>query len=342
MGLPAVPPTVPRLDLAHRQGNHCGSSALRDLAGYYGWGFDEPTCFGLGAGLGFSYVRQPQPPERLFFGRTSWLEAAFFETLGIEYRVSEGQAFEDAWADITEHVDDGDPVMIFTDLYYLDYFDSSTHFAPHSLLVVGYEDDRVLLADGEFGDVQALPLDRLEAALTSEHVVALQCRYLVVDDPTITVDVDDAAAVAIQETATAMLDPDAATRSAAGFGEQGIPALRQFAADLPEWDELSDPAWTARFAYQNVERRGTGGGAFRLMYADFLDSVAGRVGLPADVPGRMREVAGDWTALAEVLYEASEAEEEARLRSLLADAGDRADALADREDSLYEDLRAAV
>ncbi len=333
---------MPRLDLDHRQGNHCGSSALRDFASYYGWDFDEPACFGLGAGLGFSYVSQPEPPERFFFGRTSWLETAFFETLGIDYTVTEGQSFEDAWTAIAGHVEDGDPVMVFTDLYYLDYFGSSTHFAPHSLLVVGDEDDRVLLADGEFDAVQPLPLDRLEAALTSNHVVPLQCRYLVVEDPTITVDVDRAAATAIDETATAMLEPAAASGSAAGFGEQGIPAIRAFAADLPSWHELSDPAWTARFAYQNVERRGTGGGAFRRMYAAFLDAAAPRVGLPGDAPDRMREIAADWTALGEVLHEASEVDDEDRLRSLLSDAGDRAERLADREAALYEDLQAAV
>ena len=75
---------MPRLDLAHERGNHCGSTALRDLADFYGWGFDEATCFGLGAGLGFSFLRTPDPPERLFFGRTSWLETAFFDHLGID------------------------------------------------------------------------------------------------------------------------------------------------------------------------------------------------------------------------------------------------------------------
>ena len=332
---------MPRLDLAHRAGNHCGSTALRDLSTYYGWGFDEPTCFGLASGLGFSYLEQPEPPERLFFGRSNWLEWAFFEHLGIDHAVHEGQAFPDAWDAIAARLDAGDPVMLFTDLYYLDYYDSDTHFAPHSLLAVGDEADRVHLADSEFDEVQTLPLERLEAAMTSEHVVPLQCRYLTVEDPTVTVPMADAAATAIRETATFMLDPSAIDRDADAFGRQGLPAMRAFAAELPDWADLADPAWAALFAYQNVERRGTGGGAFRYMYADFLAAVAADLGLPADAASRMRDISADWTALGGLLQAAAHAEE-ARRRSLLSAAGERADAIADREAALYADLREAV
>lgn len=333
---------MPRLDLAHESGNHCGSTSLRDLSRFYGWGFDEPACFGLGSGLGFSYLRQPEPPERLFFGRTNWLEWAFFEHLGIDHTVHEGAPFPDAWAAITDRIDGGDPVMIFTDLFYLDYYDASTHFSPHSLLVVGYDDNHAHLADSEFDAVQALPLDRLEAAMTTDHVVPLQCRYLTVDDPSVETPPDRAAETAIRETATFMLDPDAASRSTREFGAQGIPAMREFARDLPTWDGLDDPGWATRFAYENVERRGTGGGAFRRMYADFLAGVADRTAVPEDAPERMAAIAEDWTAVGEVLREASETDDEATLRAHLEEAGEQVEALADREAELYRDLRDSI
>lgn len=331
---------MPRIELSHASGNHCGSTSLRDLAGFYGWGLDEPACFGLGAGLGFSYLEAPDPPERRFFGRSPWLETAFFEHLGIAHEVREGGPFEDAWDAITARIDAGQPVMLFTDLYYLDYYGADTHFAPHSLLAVGYDGGRVHLADSEFDDIQELPVNRLEAAMTSDHVVPLQCRYLTVEDPTITEDRDAAAAAAISEVATAMLDPDAAARSAAGFGTQGVPGIRAFAAELPDWPALEDPARAAGFAYENVERRGTGGGAFRAMYADFLAAVADRLALPADAPDRMRDVAADWTALGGLLQAAAHADAD-RMAHLLAAAGERADAIADREAALHADLRAA-
>ena len=51
-----------------------------------------------------------------------------------------------------------------------------------------------------------------------------------------------------------------------------------------------------------IERRGTGGGNFRLMYSRFL-AEAGR-----EEAELCREVAGAWTGLAEALHAASESD----------------------------------
>ena len=40
----------------HRPGRHCGSSAIRDLLEFHGLVMSEACCFGLGAGLGITYV----------------------------------------------------------------------------------------------------------------------------------------------------------------------------------------------------------------------------------------------------------------------------------------------
>jgi hypothetical protein len=87
-------------------------------------------------------------------------------------------------------------------------------------------------------------------------------------------------------------------------GYTGISALERFAADVPRWHELArdeaDRAWCFRFAYQCIEKRGTGGGNFRLLYARFLDEAARHH--PAveglRLPSRMREIAAGWTLLA--------------------------------------------
>jgi hypothetical protein len=94
-----------------------------------------------------------------------------------------------------------------------------------------------------------------------------------------------------------MLDPP--------LGEyEGLPALRRFAAEVGKWpQEVEDWRWCARFCYQVIERRGTGGGNFRLMYSRFLDE-AGRDEAPLAAHAAAR-----WTSLAEDLLAASEAEE---------------------------------
>ena len=55
---------------------------------------------------------------------------------------------------------------------------------------------------------------------------------------------------------------------------EGLPALRRFAAEVGSWPEATpDWKWSARFNYQVIERRGTGGGNFRALYSRFLAEV---------------------------------------------------------------------
>ncbi|ODR83079.1 hypothetical protein BG842_22920 [Haladaptatus sp. W1] len=316
----------------HTPGAHCGSASLRNLSDFYEWGFDESLCFGLGSGLGFGYYERG-PASRLIMGRNGQLETGFFETLGIDYREDSERQWDAAWSDVREYLADDVPVMLFVDLYYLDYFETNTHFGPHILLCVGTDGDDVLLSDSEFETIQRLPASHLREAWDSDHGFGpLDNRWLVVTDPTIETDRPTASRNAIRRTADLMLSAEDG-----GWHSQGIDGIRRFAADLPSWTALEDSGWCARFAYQNIERRGTGGGAFRRLYADFLDHVASDLELEREIPDRFHAVADDWTDLGDTLKEASGVEGEAQ-RALFEDASEQAAALADREERLFTQL----
>ena len=75
----------------HETGAHCGSTALRDLSECYGWGLDESAYFGVGGGLGFTFVRDADSPSRAFVGRTPWLESAALDHLGVGFAERSGQ-----------------------------------------------------------------------------------------------------------------------------------------------------------------------------------------------------------------------------------------------------------
>jgi len=345
---------MPRLDgFTHRPGNHCGSTSLRNLADYYDWGFTEETAFGLASGLGFTYYELPDSPHRAFFGRPLFLEVAFFEHCGLGYEHRAGPDWETVWTSIREQIDGGDPVFCFGDIYHLDYYDTDTHFAPHSFLAVGYEDDAaegdepaddatVLLSDSEFPEPQELPADRLRASMTSDWMLPQPLRSLSVTDPTPDRGFADAAERAIRETAAYVRDP-ADCRFQLGPGEHGLAGIRALADDLPTWTDLPDPGWTVRFAYQNVERRGTGGGCFRRMYADFLDTASEALpAVPAEAGERMHGIAADWTAAGETLKAASECEDTGEMQPLLDDAAAAIHDLADREERLFAELGAAL
>jgi hypothetical protein len=86
------------------------------------------------------------------------------------------------------------------------------------------------------------------------------------------------------------------------FGEfAGLPAIKRLAAQAGSWPEVAeDWQWCARFGYQVIERRGTGGGAFRLIYSRFLEE-ADRPEAPLAA-----EAAARWTDLATAFHAASE------------------------------------
>ena len=89
---------------------------------------------------------------------------------------------------------------------------------------------------------------------------------------------------------------------ASEFGEfSGLGAVERLAKEAGSWPEVAeDWQWCARFGYQVIERRGTGGGAFRLMYSRFLEE-AGRPEAPLAA-----EAAARWTELAGAFHAASE------------------------------------
>ena len=82
---------------------------------------------------------------------------------------------------------------------------------------------------------------------------------------------------------------------------EGLPALRRFAAEVGDWPEAAaDWQWCARFLYQVIERRGTGGGNFRKMYSRFLEEAGYQEASLA------HGAAEEWTKLALAARTASE------------------------------------
>jgi len=291
--------TVP--GFVHTPGNHCGSTALRNLLAFHGVEISEEMAFGLGAGAGFYYLALDDgSPTRWFNGRTARLEETFRELTRAALELStfaeeDGAA---AWEAARSTVDEGRPALLLTDIFHLDHYGNSAHFPGHAVVLAGYDEEVAHLSDTGFEQLQTTRLENLARARHSGHpAYPLEGHMFTVAGDVDRERLEAAIPRAIERAVSEMLEPP--------FGEfAGVPALERLAAEAGSWPEaVADWQWCARFAYQVIERRGTGGGCFRLMYSRFL-AEAGRDEAPLAA-----ESAARWTELAEAFKAASESEE---------------------------------
>lgn len=292
--------------ITHQPGRHCASTAIADVSHFHGLNWSEALCFGLGGGLGLFYLAMPSgSPSRLLHVRSADYESNFFARLGHRFQWRQSTDAADGERALWETLAAGHPALVQTDLYYLPYYGSHTHFPGHLIVVWDYDAARQVyrVTDTERPQVLEVARNALAAARFSrEGPFPMSGQFYAPESMTAPEDLPARLHAAIVANSASLLS------GRASF--QGLAALVHWRADLPRWPDLPDWQWSARFAYQIIEKRGTGGGAFRLLYADFLAEAA--TCLPAindlQLEARMRAVAGLWSDLANALKMASELE----------------------------------
>lgn len=293
----------------HKKGRHCASTAIRDAMRFWAIPFSEAFCFGLGRGLGAFYLKNTSfSPSRWLMTRSADLERKFFTALEIPFEWEQAETEHEAWIKTKEYIDNGIPVLLQTDLFYLDYYNTKTHFNRHAVLLWGYDEEEkfAYLSDTDWEGLMSVPLTSLAKARCSSFLpgpVKFDC--FPIHKPAKLPDIGKATIQAIKLNAFEL------SRTDEKFPlKLGTKALKELAYDLHSWGEAHDWKWSARFAYQAIEKRGTGGGAFRKMYADFLEEVE-KTTPPLEKAGLtklMRSIGEKWTQFALCLKEISEKE----------------------------------
>jgi hypothetical protein len=318
----------------HQSGVHCGAAALRNVTEYYGMGYSEAACFGVGGGPAFVLYENPDAAWVTFRATPTWLERAFFERLGVSHTFRAGDDFETVWAEVTGRVDENDPVVLFLDPASLEYLgDEPPHLPPHVAVLVGYDERTAQLSDGARTDRVEVDRETLRAAMRTDRLVPLENEYLAVDRARATEDDTDAAAAGLRQAAAYMLAPLEVHRDARGPGEEGLSALRSFADYLGVWPDLPDPARPVGVARRAIDEHGEGA-AFRGLFARSLEELGRRTGIAHDLGDRMETVAGEWRTVATRLEELESEPGPERFEEAASLVGD----IADREEALFEDL----
>jgi hypothetical protein len=162
---------------AHRTGEHCASTALRNILAHRNLHLSEGMIFGLASGLGFYYIRGDQiSPTRMFHGRTATLEGDFGANTAMDF-VDRPEIDDDrAWQLLRQRIDAGEPVMLSTDTFYLGYHQTTSHFPGHRCVAVGYDDETqtVWIADRKFEELQRCSYEELRRSRNAPDY-AMKC-----------------------------------------------------------------------------------------------------------------------------------------------------------------------
>ncbi len=271
-------------------------------------------------------------PTRIIHLRGPGMEPNFFSLIdkptSWKYESDDDEAFQTLKYWISRDV----PVLIQTDIYYLDYYKSSTHFPGHIVPVWGYDDETetVFLSDTGFEGLQTVSYEDFKKGRTSKALpFPLENNWFEVDLKKPILPPSDVIPEAIRRNARFMIE---GTRSARG--ESSVRMIKLWSEELPSWIDVPDWKWCARFAYQVIEKRGTGGGGFRWIYRNFLREAEEIV--PALRGFRLSEkmdlIGRKWSEMSMLLKRISENE---RDESLFNKASEMARELGEMEEEFY-------
>ena len=294
----------------HTPGVHCGSTALRDMLRLIGLDLSEAMCFGLGSGLGFNFFRSTlsTPPSRLFYGRTATLEHDLCAHLDLDFAEGVDADADHAWRAAKEWINRDVPLLLHVELSQLPYYKTRTPFPGHRVVLAGYDNERgiAFLTDTQFPGLQEVSYDALRAARTAQiPPIPLHNEWLAIKPTLNPAPATDAVRLALRDNALGM-NLDRAPH-------QGIMGMETLAEDFENWGDTADWAVCAKFGYQNIQVRGTGGGFFRKMYAQFLheaEAIDGQL-RAARLADMMEEIANAWSEFGLLLKRIAEEQDPA-------------------------------
>jgi hypothetical protein len=302
---------MPQIPSRHHPGRHCASTGLCNLANHHGLNWSEAMCFGLGAGLGIWYLHLPNlSPRRMIHVRSLDLENQFFQSIGHPFKWEQYDDPLESERALIAVLDRGTPAILQTDIYDLPYYESKTHFPGHVITVWGYDNtERIfLISDTERENLLAVPFENMRRArFGGDHLLKIQGNLFSPRQLKTPDHLSETIRKAIAFNSDRILNGSPDLMGVEGLHE-GINALTRWKEELATWPQLEDWKWSCRFTYQVIEKRGSGGGGFRVMYTDFLKEAAGivpdiqRRGLPE----MMAEISLAWRGLAERLKAVSE------------------------------------
>ena len=271
-------------------GCHCVTNSLVKIFYHAGCPLSEEMLLGLGAGIGFVYWQMNFGGETSIFIGGRGNVKNFYQDLsrrtGVNIDEKHTGSAKKAEDILLQSLEKQQPVLLGADMGFLPWFDfpAGYHFGGHTFVACGYDGDQTVLASDmdakgagiKKGFYAPISLDQLRKARSSTFKpfppknLWLEFDFAGFHKPRAQ-DICEA----IAEAADAHLHPP--------IKNFGVSGMRHTAAQLPQWpSHFNDFELRMNLfnLYIFIEIGGTGGGAFRAMYARFLDEAASIAGNP--------------------------------------------------------------
>lgn len=302
-------------------GKHCETGALKNdlahmgvAAPHTGKPFTEEMLLGIGGGIGVAYWLFEFGGTPFVFVGARYSEKSpgpeFLEgicgRIGARARLSQTSSASKGEEDLRATLEDGYPAIVWADMAALPYWalPEEAHFGGHTLVVYGVDDDsgEAFIADRANSPLK-VKLEELSAARSSVYKpFPPKGKLLRVEPPRDGVSLETlqrAVVRGINDCCRRMLNPPIAN-----FGLKGLKKWADLVANPKNkkgWPNVFKAGLSLyaglMYVFVSIEISGTGGGAFRKMYADFLSEASDVLDEPGlkEVVGIYRESAKLWS-----------------------------------------------
>lgn len=302
-------------------GQHCVTTALKQVFNFYKYDISEEMLFGLGAGLGFVYINLANAPMISGRIKTVEFEEKIANRLNVKMKYKSSKKYSQVFDKTKQKIERNEPVLVFVDMPYLKYMNlnEDNHFGGHAIVLFGYDDKKkvffvsdrdnsdypIRTPKGDIAeDFHLVKYSDMEKARSSNHrPFPANNKYLEIDLSTYKPVTPRIIIEAIRETSNNMQNSPA--------GLLGINGIKKFSIEVLKWSKFE----TSKLMRAGITNYfmisadgGTGGGIFRKMYGNFLIEASQIIesNIVEKLGNRYLGVSKKWDEIAGLLWALSE------------------------------------
>ncbi|MGD0915833.1 MAG: BtrH N-terminal domain-containing protein [Thermodesulfobacteriota bacterium] len=264
-------------------GKHCQTTAMKGILDYSGYPLSEEMLLGLGGGIGFIYWYIKLMSAPFIGGRNAKPEdftLNICKRIGAKASLLQTSSKSKGYEELKDVLRIGKPAYLFVDMVYFPYFalPENSHFGAHTIVVFGIDEmnHKVYIAD-RGKKAMTVTIEELEKARNSKFPpYPPKNKLLKIQYPIETKSLEKGIVGAIKDSCDTMLHPP--------IKNIGLLGMQKWAKLVIEWPKQFQGISLLGCLFNTfvyIEIGGTGGSAFRPMYARFLKESAKVIKKPA-------------------------------------------------------------